>query len=268
MNPETSPRSSKRWRRYAVVAVGAVSALGIFSAIGTNVVDKVFPSFWERVTGADSLQVYVADAVGANDGFAVATWSSHGLNLRSHHIDGCESLLEAAEEVGAVRVGRSYKNLVIEGGTDRDVTIVNLRAEILDRKAPMRGAQMHCQSAGGIGGIGISFDFDEPEPVARRVSEDADDGTPYFQNGDVIGLKRGEVQPIQITASATQNYVAWNLVADLVVDGDSETITIDEDGEPFRLTAGPPHVAFDRYYEWLWFEQPQRLYVSRVPFSP
>ena len=159
-----------------------------------------------------------------------------------------------------------HKNLIIEGGTERDVTIVNLRAEIVDRKAPMHGAEMHCQSAGAIGGIGISFDFDELEPVARKVSEDADDGRPYFQNGDVIMLKQGEVQPIQIAATVTHSYVAWNLIADLVVDGDSETVTIDDNGEPFQLTAGPPQVEFDRYYEWLWFEQPERLYVSQVPF--
>lgn len=268
MDSGSSDRPRKRSRRYAAAAIGVVGALGVFSAIGTNVVNEVFPGIWRLITGTDSLRINVRDAPGANDGFALAIWSSQGLASQLGHVDGCESLLATADDLGAVRVGRSYKDLVVEGSTDRDVTIVDLRAEVVDRRPPMHGAEIHCQSAGGIGGIGISFDFDEPKPVARRVSEDTNNGKPYFLNGDAIMLKQGEVQPIQITAMTTHGYVVWNIVADLVVDGESETITIDDNGEPFQLTPGPPDVKFTHYYEWLWFEHPQRLYASNHPFYP
>jgi hypothetical protein len=261
-------RPQKRGRRYAIAAIGVVGAFGIYSAIGTNIVNSNFPSISEWITGSDSLRVNVQGAVGANDGFALATWSPGDIEGQLDGVDGCESLAAVAEEVHAARVGTSFTDLVIEGSTHRDVTIVDLRPEIVDRGPAMDGAEIHCASAGAVAGIGVSFDFDEPDPVARRVSEDEKDGLPYFEKGDVITLKEDEIQSIQIESTSTRDYVAWNLVANLVIDGDSQTITIDENGQPFQITAGPPEVDFARYYEWLWFENPQRLYVSREPFSP
>src|SRR5882757_3689173 len=190
MEPRTSAGSQKRRRRFAVLALGVLSAFGIFSAIGTNLVNELFPGAWEWIAGTDSLRVNVADAPGAEDTLALATWSSRGLGSQLRAVDSCQSLRSAAEAAGAVRVGSSYKNLVVEGGTAHDVTIVDLRAEVLDRKPPMHGAEIRCESAGGVGGIDISFDLDELQPVARDVSEGAD-GMPYFRNGDVIVLKQG-----------------------------------------------------------------------------
>lgn len=269
MAGEAVDRKPGRGRRAVVAVVAVLGAFGVLSAIGTNIVNDLYSDVSRWVSGDDPLRVNVRDAVGANDGFTMATWSPRPIEGRGEAIDGCESLLATAKKAGAARVGTSISDLLIEGGTDRDVTIVDLRAKIVDRRAPMHGAEFHCESAGAVAGIGVSFDFDEPQPVARLVSDDADDGTPYFAKGDVIVLKQGEIQPIQITATASRDeYVAWDLEVDLVVDGASETITIDEGGEPFQITPGQPNADFKRYYEWLWFESPQRLYESQEPFHP
>lgn len=259
------PRS--RGRRYAIAAISVVGALGIFSAIGSNVVDGAFPSVWEQVTGTDSLRVNVRDASDAGDGFTLATFSPDDVAGRLEEVDSCESLFAAAMEADAARVGESFTDLVIEGGTYRDVAIVDLRPEIVDRAAAMDGAEIRCASAGIVAGIGLSFDFDEPMPVARRISDGPDDGTPFFEHGDVIALTQGEVQPIQIKATSTRDYVAWRLLADLVIDGESRTVSIDDNGRPFQITPPSPKTGYRSYYEWLWFESPPRLHAASRPFS-
>jgi hypothetical protein len=259
-------RPKSKARKVALAVVGVLGAFGIFSAIGSNVVNASFPDVWEFLGGDDPVTVNVRDAIGANDGFALATRAPAGFDEELEGVDGCESLLAAAEEVEAVRVGKSVYDLVVEGATHRDVTIVGLRPEIVERGAPVNGAEFHCQSGGAVGAIGVAFDFDEPHPVARRDKEEPNAGSPYFASGNAIVLKDGEIQPIQVTNEITHGHVAWNLLVELVIDGESKTVTVDDDGKPFELTAGPPQVDFSRYYEWLWFENPGRLYSGDRPF--
>jgi hypothetical protein len=265
---ETPNRPKKKWQRYGLAVVGVLGAFGIFSALGTNLVNEIFPSVSEEITGAGSLRITVNEAANANDGFSLATRSPGALRGHLAGIDGCESLFAAADRIGAVRIGRSVKNLVVEGSTYRDATIVNLRAEILDRKAPMHGAFIGCPSSGGLGSIGLYFDFDEPHPLATQEGA-PDYGEPYFADGDVIVLKKGEIQPIQVTATSTRDYVAWNLVADVLVDGERQQITIDDKGRPFQITGAVPGLRFERYYEWpsLLPDRPQHLHVSSKPLS-
>ncbi len=266
---ETTDRPArKKWQRYGLAAIGVLGAFGIFSAIGTNLVNEIFPSVSETIIGTGSLRVTVHEPTDANDGFSLATRSPWALRGHLAGVDGCESLFTAADRIGGVRVGRSVKNLLLEGSTHRDVTIVDLRAEILDRKAPMRGAFIGCPSAGGVGSIGLSFDFDEPHPLARQVGGQ-DYGEPYFADADAIVLKDGEIQPIQVTATSTRDYVAWNLVADVLVDGERQEITIDDEGLPFQITGAVPGLRFERYYEWpsLFPDRPQHLHVSSKPLS-
>jgi hypothetical protein len=132
----------------------------------------------------------------------------------------------------------------------------------------MHGAFVGCPTAGGVAPIGLSFDFDERQPVARQANgASAEWDEPYFGNGNVIVLKKGEIQPIQVTANSTHDYVAWDFVAELLVDGDREEITIDDEGRPFQITGAPVGLKFERYYEWpsLFPEKPQHLYISRTP---
>jgi hypothetical protein len=265
---ENPDRPQKKWRRYGGAAIGVLGAFGILSAIGTNVVNEIFPSVSEEITGTGSLRVTVNEASSANDGFSLATWSPAALRGHVTGIDGCDSLFAAADGIGAARVGVSIKTLVVEGSTHRDVTMVDLRPEILARKPPMRGAFVGCQSAGGVAPIGLSFDFDERLPVARQANgASAEWGEPYFGNGNVIVLRQGEVQPIQVRGTSTHDYVAWNLVADLLVDGEREELTIDDEGRPFQITGAAPGLKFERYYEWpsVFPEKPQHLYISREP---
>jgi hypothetical protein len=175
-----------------------------------------------------------------------------------------------AKEAGAVDVGRSLYNAVLEGRTHRDVAITDMRAKILKRTSPLTGAEISCQSAGALDAIGVGFNLDEPDPRARKIRDLFSDlGALYFGGGNVVTLQKAEVQPVQIAGFASRDYVEWEIHARAVIDGKEEKLIIDNNGEPFRLTGAPPKSngapQYDRYYEWVWYEMPQHLYTSDVP---
>jgi hypothetical protein len=59
--------------------------------------------------------------------------------------------------------------LLLEGGTSSDLSIVDMRAKILKRQPPLDGAQIHCESAGALGAIGVVILLDDEQPVAREM---------------------------------------------------------------------------------------------------
>lgn len=245
-------------------AIAVLGAFGIFSAIGGNLVNREFPDVFEFLAGNDSLQISVREVpYDSTEGFSLATGVARQLEAGLGEPDGCEALHAAAKAAGAVNVFQTINNVLVEGNTHRDVTIVDLRPQIVKRGPALAGARAFCQSGGGNETIGLAFDFDEAQPIARNQ-----DGGAYFADGDPITLKQTEIQPFQITATDSEGYVAWNLIADLVVDGDEEAVTIDDDGHPFELTGVAPNSRYDHYFEWLWYEHPSRFYSGPRAYVP
>jgi hypothetical protein len=210
------------------------------------------------------------DPQGGSDGFRAAARSPRGLDSALSQATDCASLFLLAKGAGAVDVGRALYNAVLEGRTHRDVAITDMRAKILKRTAPLTGAEISCQSAGSLDAIGVGFNLDEPDPRARKVTDLFSDlGALYFGGGNVVTLRKAEVQPVQIVGFASRDYVEWEIHARAVIDGKEEELIINNNGEPFRLTGAPPKSngapQYDRYYEWVWYEMPQRLYAAEVP---
>jgi class 3 adenylate cyclase len=147
---------------------------------------------------------------------------------------GCISLLHSGYRAGAVHADALFVRLLVEGNTPGGATIVDMHPRIVGRSAPLKGAAITCgQSAGAESPIRMTFDLDQPNPVARLDPQ----GSLYFGNGHVVHLKKGEVVPFLIDAYATHDYVQWKLEADVVVDGKRQTLLIDDHGKPFRTSA-------------------------------
>jgi hypothetical protein len=275
MEPRTPPErsaastTSRGWRWYFKSAVGVLAALGILGAVGSRVVDEIWPDLEETVSGGGPLDISVReDPQGGSDGFSVATRSPAGLAGRLRQARDCDSLFNAAKDAGAVDINRSLHALLLEGSTHRDVAIVDMRARIRKRARPLGGANIRCASAGELGAIGVFFNLDESRPTARALRPGLRPGKPYFAGGNVVSVTKKELQPFRIVAEVSRDYVEWDIQADLIIDGEAETLTIDNNGEPFRLTGERGHGDYTRYYEWVWYEEPQRLYVSDEPRSP
>lgn len=251
--------------------MGILAAFGILGAIGGYLVNAIGPDVEETLRGGGSVGISIQeDPQGGSDGFHAAARSPRGLDSTLRQATDCDSLFQLSKAAGAVDVGRSLYNAVLEGRTHRDVAITDMRAKILKRTSPLTGAEISCQSAGALDAIGVGFNLDEPDPRARKLKDLFSDlGALYFGGGNVVTLRKAEVQPVQIAGFASRDYVEWEIHARAVIDGKEEELIIDNNGEPFRLTGAPPKSngapQYDRYYEWIWYEMPQHLYASDVP---
>ena len=247
----------------------------MLGAIGSYVVNAIGPDIEEKVAGGEPIGISVReDPQGGSDGFRVAARSPAGLDGRLRRAKDCDSLFRAAKNAGAVDIRRSIHSMVLEGRTHREVAIVDMRARILKREPILTGAHIGCQSAGAMDAIGVGFNLDENSPVARKVEDlYAPLGGPYFGGGGIVSLKKTELQPVQMVGLASRAYVEWEIDATAVIDGEERKVTIDNNGEPFRITGGPEaversRVRYDRHYEWIWYEPRQRLEVSDRPYRP
>lgn len=263
-DPEAPAQKARWWQRSTRQMIAALAAFGIFGAVGTYVVNATLPDAAEKISGTEPLRFTVqTNPEGGGDGFIAAKRSTTSLDRTFSGVNNCDAFFAFAKRVGAVDVRHSRLHVLLEGRTRRDVAIIGMKARIHAREPSFDGEEMVCASAGSIDSIGVAFDLDETKPIAR-AAVDADDasGAPFFQDGKVIALKQGELQPIAATGYVDRGYVSWDLQLDVVVDGEKRTFTIDDNGKPFRTT-GPAKV-YRRYLEWVWYVQPPYLYVSAL----
>lgn len=259
-------------RRYWRWIVGVLVAFGILGAIGSRVVDWGASTVEKKIHPEKPLLIGVReDPHGGLDGFQLAARSSAGLDAKLR-VDpelrgsqACDALFNAAKAAGAADVYKATERLILEGGTLRDVAILNMRAKIVKRGVPSSAASIRCESAGAVGGIGILFDLDKQDPVALKLidGEALTTAGPYFAQGNIIKLIKGETQGFEVVGLAKYSYVEWTIEADVMIDEKEETITITNHGRPFRVT-GPRDLksGYQRYYEYQWYKVPPRMYIG------
>lgn len=139
-----------------------------------------------------------------------------------------------AKQQGAVDPETVSIKLVLEGNRDRPIRIIDLRP-VKRCQPPLSGTLLFSPPQGSDDSVGILFDLDQarPDPVAAdRVEE----GENYFST-HTVSLKRGEQQTFQIYAGTARQYCEFSLQLTIVADGKTLTQTVDNHGQPFRVTA-------------------------------
>lgn len=157
----------------------------------------------------------------------------------------------------------SFVKLVVEGRRRfTTVRIIDIKADIVKRGEPLKGTLFYDFYDGADPLTRIGFNLDENVPVAREIGDDGL-GDPYFQTKATITLTYGEVEVFEITAGTAEHYVEWCIDLSLLIDGQSETVTVcPPDGQPMRTTAyhEPANKAdsqFSAYQEmYRWWSSP------------
>jgi hypothetical protein len=176
---------------------------------------------------------------------------------------GCNSLLGAAREAGGADIGTTFLRLFAEGRTTATVVIVDMRARIAHRDAPVGGALVSCAGGGEVSPIRVTFNLDAENPEAQRESS-THVARPYF-GGKYITLSRGEFVPFSISGVTKSHYVTWKLEVRVMIDGRRRTYVLDDDGRPFRTTAPTSARAYYPAYQWRWDRRPPRLVKMSHP---
>jgi hypothetical protein len=140
---------------------------------------------------------------------------------------------ESAVSKGALAGSPQIVRLSLRSASDGPVTVDAVRAKVISDARPLRGwftALPGCQ----VEPVQLArLNLDSPGSAARYVGTDK-------RGSKTLALQVGTAaaQIIELQARTKRHRVAW--VAELTVrnaDGDPTTITVDDAGQPFRVTS-------------------------------
>lgn len=156
---------------------------------------------------------------------------------------------------GGVEHGETSLRIVLTSRSERTVTISNLRV-IVKRSPSVVGSCVRCPAGGGRGATVLLFNLDDEHLVARERHDDGfelrDSARPYFDS-NFISLDEGEAHTIVVACTGAHYLYSWTLALDLVVGKHRTTMTLDDNGSPFRTNGGPSD-SFLRLYHWAWYD--------------
>jgi hypothetical protein len=139
---------------------------------------------------------------------------------------------------GAVDMGSVEVRLALSGNRADVVRIVNMTPVSDCSQPPYSGALFVSPAAGGESITRLSFDLDDPDPVAKttNVEDGASREEPYFAN-NTLSLKQDEQQVFIVTATTRLHLCSFDLDLSILENGTIRTQTIDNHGSPFQVTA-------------------------------
>ncbi|MEE6259290.1 hypothetical protein [Plantactinospora sonchi] len=152
---------------------------------------------------------------------------------------GCRDFHDWALTNGSYDAGESKLQVVVQGNARYDVYLANLRAVVVGKAAPMSGIQAQCPYGSPVSPRRLAIDLDRPNPVAEYQSEE---GGPF-----AFSIKQGETETFLVRASTETASYEWVMDLDVVVNGESTTVRIDDQGKPFRTS-----VVEEVSEKWLW----------------
>lgn len=143
----------------------------------------------------------------------------------------------------------SWVQLTIEGTASRPATINGARAAVESCSEPAHAAHYVDPAEGVNESIGWYFEVDGSDTQAYEMVGESTKGPPYFRD-KTITIAPGELVTINAKGFTESSDCRWVLELDVVFQGERSTITVDDDGEPFRVSSGDPDAT--TYFRAYW----------------
>lgn len=140
--------------------------------------------------------------------------------------------LSLFHDIGAINEGSTALRLIFTGESQQGVRILDITPTILKRAAPWHGDLFDFPLQGESPTIQTSINLDDTFPTVR----DNATGQPYFEE-KTITLGRGEQEVVIMQVRATRGYVAYMLRVDYLVGTQQKSVTLNDHGKPFQLSA-------------------------------
>jgi hypothetical protein len=152
----------------------------------------------------------------------------------------CQGLHSVIARAGGVDADGSYVRLYFQNGTRYPALITQVAAQVLEEQSDPLGTQVVCtRGAGPLSILPGFIQLDTPSPVVLAVKKRPGDpfgwdpAGPYFQS-HVISVSPGESFVMDIYARSGTCTCAWQLVANLMVNGRAVTVVAGDGAQPFR----------------------------------
>lgn len=231
-DPEPSPTvgrhaSRPRRARTYVIAMSMGSALGgaLFVALATPAGTDVWDRISSRPVSFTASELRVPEE------------KSEPLDCGSVFFEPADPMLldkDIADDESLVAVA-------VVAGKRGPITITDITVDVQLRKAPLEGRSRSAPCGDQEPAAYIQFDLDEEPPrtvassrESRLIGDDEWRLTPMSYPWVVAG----DVPVVLLMSATTQEcYCQWVAVIHWQVDGESGTTVVDNDGEPFEVTA-------------------------------
>ena len=222
---------SKKW-------LGVITTVVLMPVVAPVVVGRIQTIHLPR-SGApvriEKVSVQRSDLVGGAWVFRTA------LKLSPSELAAANDLRQSAEgfdrwarDRGGVDPGVSMVQLVLQGNRRQTARVTNVR--VVPRcQEPFSGTLFESPPAGGDDIIKIGFDLDNPHPHAQVFTNSLKDEE-YFAS-KTISLKLDEQQVVVVAATTEHHYCEYTLLVDVLDDGKTVSEQINNNGEPFRVSA-------------------------------
>lgn len=154
--------------------------------------------------------------------------------------------------------GTTSLDLVVQGNTDEPVYIYGIRADVLSRASPLKGAVVFCPTAGYV----------TPRPVAIDLDTSGDGRYITKAPNSPFGftVSKSDLEVFSIAASTTQCNCKWVLQVEAVVNGQTEQFTVTDHGQPFATSAyDPSAVEYDWNYTNAWQVMLGQRQIGQLP---
>ena len=173
----------------------------------------------------------------------LGSWWAFPEEITQHDIDALNSIIGDIDDFreqervlsswvyqhGGADIPETKRRLTLQG-VDQSVVVTGVRAKVLKREAVLEGGFLAVGLGGAESPRDIALDLDSRAPSA-----------PFFAD-EVITIKPGETEVLDVIASVTNSTVTWDLIIDFVVAGRPRVATIAADSARLRTTgqAGVP----------------------------
>lgn len=137
---------------------------------------------------------------------------------------------------GAALDGRAATIRMVLRGTADDKAVITGMEVVRNCREPATGTLFYSPPAGSDPSIRLGFDLDSQSSTAQ-ILDDHDNFVGNYFNSYTISLRAGENQAVTIFPRTLRQYCEFTIQLKIATAGQSTTKAIDNNGQPFRITA-------------------------------
>jgi hypothetical protein len=252
---EASRRSAPPplWKRPAAWLLGVVFVAA--TGLATDTFSTVLRSWFNPDEIADRVATSPAISVAGFQRDALLGWSTPA-PVPADEVHGAP--VDPPDDVGhkdwlrrhdAYALAQEDIWFTLTGERSQPVTITQLRPRLLSCGPPVSGAVFYAPPEGENNVKQLAVNLDRRSPVFHEWDglspHSATD--PYFA-AHTISLAEGEQISIKLMAFAGERSCKWHLDADLLVNGEEETLTLTDATGPLAVSGGVQQTQYEDVY--------------------
>lgn len=243
--PSSFWSKSRKGLAAGVVVVLTAAFAAVFTPLGSAITDFVS----ERVLGKDPLSIVVsrnADEVlfdgHAKDGTYIFYKESSSIPAPPEPSNNCANRYTWAHDNGGDDWGTTYGQFSLYARS-KNVQIIAGSLRIVEKLENKRGVVLSCQRG--------------DETTARHIEINLKERSLTFDLGDhqpkpfALKLAPGGTELVQFIARAYDQSYSWVIDLSVVIDGTPKTVTVDNNGKPFRTMYSEVN-GFHRWVDGKW----------------